>query len=240
MLLSLNALRGSTLRARDGQIGAVNDCYFDDERWTVRYLVVDTGWLARPVLISPIAITQVDSVNRMIDVDLTREVVRNSPSLDEHPPVSRQYEQRYSTYYGYPPYWIGPGNWGIAAYPRGLARRPAPPSAEDAEAAARPIQTADAHIRSAREVSGYHIEATDGEVGHVDDFLADADLWVVRSLRVDTSNFIGGKAVLLPREAVETVSWREKRIKVALSKDGVYNSPEYDPRLLEREAHGVR
>jgi hypothetical protein len=175
----------------------------------------------------------------MIDVDLTRDVVRNSPSIDEHPPVSRQYEQRYGTYYGYPPYWIGPGAWGVAAYPRALAGRQVP-SAEEAEAAARPMQDGDSHIRSIREVTGYHINATDGEIGHVDDFLADADLWVIRSLRVDTSNFIGGKTVLLPQEAVANVSWRDRWINVAWSKDRVHNSPEYDPRLLEREEHGVR
>src|SRR4029077_12873986 len=77
MLISIKDPAGFHLAATDGSIGEVQDCYFDDVHWTVRYLVVDTGgWLSgRKVLISPMAVREIDAAGRRVIVALTREQV---------------------------------------------------------------------------------------------------------------------------------------------------------------------
>lgn len=235
MLRSMNDLKGFSLRATDGEIGRVDEFYFDDEKWTVRYVVVDTsGWMGRRVLISPVSFTRTDWKAAAMDVSLTRDRIRNSPDADFHRPISRQYERGYFDYYGYAPYWIGPGYWGPGVYPAALASAGAA-QAERAAAAATLQDTPDSHLRSSKEVTGYHIQATDGEIGHVDDFLVDDESWSIRYLRVDTSNWIGGRAVLVPHHALKTVSWKDSLVSVNLTKEQVKNSPAYDPARLNRD-----
>src|SRR5438105_4575007 len=110
MLQTINNLRKFTLRATDGPIGSVKDCYFDDEHWTVRYLVVHTGaWLmGRDVLISPIAVRRANNEEKYLEVDLSKERVEKSPSIDTAKPISRRHEREYFQYYGWPYYWGGP------------------------------------------------------------------------------------------------------------------------------------
>src|SRR4249920_3332530 len=175
MLRSATYLQGFTLRAMDGEIGTVDQFYFDDETWAIRYLVVNTGsWLAgRLVLISPIAVGQTDWESKQLEVALTKRQVEGSPDIDTHKPVSRQHEAEYLGYYGYPFYWEGPYLWGSMTSPAGLAVQ----SSVVAEASASRAETEseDSHLRSTKEVTGYHIEATDGEIGHVENFIVDHD-----------------------------------------------------------------
>ncbi len=83
MLRTAGNLKGVTIEAMDGDIGSVQDLYFDDQTWTVRYVVVDTGtWLpGRQVLISPFAFQVVQGASRL-RTSLTKEQVRDSPSID--------------------------------------------------------------------------------------------------------------------------------------------------------------
>jgi hypothetical protein len=219
----MQALEGFRVHATDGEVGTVRDFFFDDHRWTVRYIVVETGaWLGRRVLISPISFTRLDWKARTMDVALTMEQVRNSPPVNFAEPISRQFERSYSLYYGYSPYWAGFGYWGGGPTPgtlavgAGEAQRIEPP---DIDAAG------ESHLRSSRDVTGYHIQASDGGIGHVDDFLVDDERWSIEYLRVDTSNWIGGKSVVLPHQAVKAVSWREQKIHVGMTKDQVRHSP---------------
>src|SRR5271166_7199683 len=101
MLRSIKQLYGEKLRASDGEIGHVNDFYFDDQKWVVRYAVVDTGsWLSgRQVLIAPHAFGNLDQHRSLLLVNLTRQQIEYSPSIESHKPVSRQYEEEYSRYY---------------------------------------------------------------------------------------------------------------------------------------------
>ena len=112
-----------TIRATDGELGTVDELYFDDETWAIRYLTVETGgWLGgRQVLISPISVAHTDWQAQRLDVALTKKQVENSPDINTHQPVSRQHEAAYLGYYGYPYYWGGPYLWGPAFYPAGLA-----------------------------------------------------------------------------------------------------------------------
>lgn len=120
---SLRTLIGSTLIARDGEIGEIKDAYFDDERWTIRHLVVHTGgWLTgRSVLLSPIAVKEIlRGERRAVIVNLTREQVERAPDVDTARPVSRQMEQKLHDHYQWPYYWSGSEAWGIAPYPAAL------------------------------------------------------------------------------------------------------------------------
>ena len=119
MLANTTHLKGLVIRATDGEIGTVDQLYFDDESWAIRYLTVKTGsWLEdREVLISPFSVTNVDWPAKRLDVALTKKQVKDSPSIDTQRPVSRQYESEYLGYYSYPNYWSGSFLWGAGAYP---------------------------------------------------------------------------------------------------------------------------
>jgi hypothetical protein len=223
VLRSAKTLEGYTIAARDGEIGRVETLYFDDAMWTVRYFVVDTSrWLpGRRVLISPLSIEGVDDEEQQVGVRLTREQVENSPDIDTAKPISRQHELEYYRYYGFPYYWGGPEQLGMAPVPMAAP-------AEVAEAAAAE-PAGDPHLRSTAEVFDYAIHATDGEIGHVEDFLVDDEAWAVRYLIVDTGSWWPGKKVALAPQWIERVSWGDAAVHVNVPGDTIKNGPVYDP-----------
>jgi hypothetical protein len=226
MLSKAKSLKGYKLQAKDGEIGRVKEFYFDDNHWTVRYLVADTGnWLyGRQVLISPYAIKGVDRDTGVLSVDLTKQQIENSPSLDSDKPVSRQFEQDFYGYYSWPQYWGGPYMWGYSPYidrTRELWHNPAPFES-----------SWDPHLRSTHDVAKHHIQATDGEVGHVDDFLIETEVWAIRYLIVDTRNWLPGKKVLISPLWVDRVSWEESRVYLNLSSADIKSSPEFTQESL--------
>jgi PRC-barrel domain len=231
MLRAAGHLKGTSIGATDGDIGTVDDLYFDDLTWTIRYLVVDTGtWLpGRQVLISPRSVRSAPDADR-IPVALTKEQVKNSPSIDAEKPVERQHEEEYSQYYGYPYYWSGPYRWGATPYPG------EGPLNEPRATSAMPPSGGNPSIRSVRNVTGYYIEAADGDIGHVEDFLVDDREWAIRYMVADTRNWWPGKKVIISPEWINRVSWPDSRVYVDMSREGVKTAPEYDPdRPLERE-----
>lgn len=225
MLRSVNALKDYTIAAIDGDIGSVRTFYFDDERWTIRHLVVDTGgWLGdRRVLISPIGIGEADWSNHRLSVRLTRDQIEQSPGIDLDKPISRQYEVDYYNYYGWPLYWGGASAWGGMMYPHELAMSP-----RAGRTAVSDREHGDPHLRSTDKVIGYHIQAADGEIGHVDDFLVDEQTWQIRYMAVDTSNWWFGKKVLISSQWITGVSWDEQNVSVDLLKQVVKDSPSWD------------
>ena len=238
MLRSVSSMRSFTIHATDGDMGAVDECLFDDEQWTMRYLAVNTGdWLTgRLVLVSPIAFRAVDWDRQTFDVALTRQQVEQSPSLATDQPVSRQQEEEYARYYGYPYYWDGLGLWGAGMYPRMATMSAVNPTSGET-ATARP-PTDDLHLRSAREVTGYAIQARDGPLGHVEDFIVDDESWALRYMVVDTRNWWPGKHVLVPPQWIESVRWPQSSIVVDLLRETIKACAEYDPSTLLKS--GVR
>ena len=227
MLQRVGELELYTMGAKDGDIGKVDDVYFDDQSWTVRHLVVETGgWLtARSVLIPPRAVQQIDPEAHRLVTELTRQQVEQSPGLDSATPVSRQYERELYRYYGYPYYWGGPYLWGPIIYPT------APPPGTDAAEAQEAIDQApeDNRLRSARDVRGHGIQATDGQLGHVEDFLIDGETWAIRYLVVDPRNWWPGHHVVVPTEWITAVHWNESTVEVNVDKKDIRNAPAYDP-----------
>jgi hypothetical protein len=226
-MLTNKHLKDFAIRATDGELGTIDDIYFDDETWAIRYLIVDTGgWLGgRRVLISPISVVHTDWEAKRLDVALTKRQVEHSPEIDTHKPVSRQHEAGYFGYYGYPYYWGGPYLWGAAAYPAGLAT---PPTASTEAMAARiRRESTDSHLRSGEAVTGYNIEAADGEIGHVDGFVVDDEAWAIRYIEVATRNWWPGKKVLVSPAWLERVSWTTSKVYVGLSREAIKDAPEY-------------
>lgn len=222
MLFKTKTLEGHKLHSLDGEIGKVSDFYFDDQYWTIRYLVADTGgWLpGRQVLISPYALGEVIKKDHRISVNLTKKQIEDSPSLSSDKPVSHQFELAYSGYYGWPSYWGGPTTWGT--YPT-VVRDPGLWSGLSPS----PKEAGDAHLRSINEVTQYHIHATDGEIGHVEDFIVDDETWTIRFLVINTRNWWPGKKVLVSPLWIERVSWGESQVFVNLTREAIKASPEY-------------
>jgi len=240
MLRSIHDLDDYAIDATDGSIGHVKDFYFDDQAWVIRYLVVEAGsWLSsREVLISPIAIGTPTWTDNRLPVTLTKEQVKNSPAIDTQKPVSRQHEIRYLGYYGYPFYWGGAGLWGDGAYPGMMMGYPgfipAPgtgqPEARSVRARAEAAQHRDddPHLRSCKAVMAFHIQATDGGIGHVQDLLVDEETWAVRYIVVDTSNWWFGHKVIIAPQWIDDVSWSEATVSVNVTQQAVKDAPLYD------------
>ena len=177
MLHLAQKIAGVTVSGTDGEIGTLEDFYFEEAGWNVRYLLVDTGsWFdGKRVLLSPSAV-QGDWGLTGVQVNLSRDDVRNSPALaDEATP-----------------------------------------------------DIADERLDSVKTTSGYHIRARNGEIGHVDDFLIGQDSWRIRYLLVDTSNWIGGRSVIVSSDAVERVDKEDNQIYVAADRDAIKNAPELE------------
>jgi sporulation protein YlmC with PRC-barrel domain len=228
MLQSIKQLYGNKLGASDGEIGHVKDCYFDDQNWAVRYVVADTGsWLAgRQVLISPHAFPE-GFRGKLLRVNLTRKQIENSPSIESHKPLSRQYEEEYYRYYGWPYYWQGDGLWGMSGFP--ILELPAKPlPSEPATASGPRPKRADAHLRSTQAVKGYHIQASDGIIGHVCDFMMDDKSWAIGQLVIKTGHRLSGKEVLIPTKDVDRISYEESTVFVSLTMEAVEQSPAPD------------
>jgi uncharacterized protein YrrD len=172
MLHLAQKVAGVTVSGTDGEIGTLEDFYFEEAGWNVRYLLVDTGsWFnGKRVLLPPSAV-QGDWGRTGVRVNLSRDEVRNSAALDDE------------------------------------------------------ADAADAHLDSVKQTSGYHIHARNGEIGHVDDFLIGQDSWRIRYLLVDTSNWIGGRSVIVSSEAVERVDKADNQIYVAADRDAIENAP---------------
>jgi hypothetical protein len=236
MLRDTSELKGLAIRATDGELGTVKEFYFDDSSWAIRYLTVESGgWLSgKEVLISPYSILGTDWDKREVDVALTKKQVENSPSVDTHLPVSRQHEVAYLGYYGYPYYWDGPYLWGPGYFPSGLAF-PTIASLEN-RTGKRQKESNDTHLRSTNEVAGYHIEAADGDIGHVQGFILDEEAWAIRYVVISTTNWWPGKKVLVSPAWMKKVSWGESKLYTGLTREAIKGAPEYiESRKISRE-----
>jgi hypothetical protein len=228
MLKTLQSLRDFTLSAIDGEIGAVRDVFFDQEFWTVRYLVVNTSsWLlGRNVLLVPRSLGELDNFHRTISVDLTRQQVKDSPDVDTDQPISRIEEIKYHRYLGYPFYWGGIAGPLPAAIP--AVPEPQFPAQEDV-----PSKTEETHLRSAKDLEGYTVDASDGEIGHVDELLITPGNWRIAYLVLKTKNWLPGKSVIVPTQAFTRVDWIDRSIGVTLSREEVKAAPEFEMTRLE-------
>jgi uncharacterized protein YrrD len=236
MLRSVKELYNYVLKAEDGEIGRCKDFLFDDEHWTVRYMVANTGkWLPRrKVLISPISLDKPDWNSSLFPVRLTKKMIEDAPDLDEDAPVSRQYEISWGQHYRWPYYWGGSYAWGAVPYPGPLYNERIEEN-ENIEADA-----GDDHLRSAREVTGYSIQAPDDEIGHVEDFIIDDQTWTILYMIVDTRNWLPGRKVLIAPVWINSIDWKERKVSVDLTTEQIKESPEYNPSVPVNREYELR
>ena len=238
MLRGVKSLKGDAIHATDGLIGKVDEVLFDDAHWTVRYVVVDTGgWLlGRKVLIAPSALGALDWDNHVLNVNITRSQVEHSPDVAANPPVSRQWESEYHDYYGWPYYWSGIGMSSSMPYPGVVFAnlsggsmvfgQPEHPDDKELDAVR---DRRDVHLRSSREITGYAIVASDGNLGHVTDFIVDDQTWKICYIAVDTADWWQGKIVLLPPNWIAQAIFPDRTVMVGVTRDQVRNGPEWEP-----------
>lgn len=230
MKRNAKSLAGFSIGATDGEIGKLDEFYFDDETWTVRYLVVNTGnWLfGRKVLISPAALKTPDWEHKVFPVNLTKNQVEHSPDIDTERTVSRQQEIDLHSHYGWP--YLGAGGAGFYG---GLGMSgmidSRVPFDESISTTTDTDKPANPHLRSTTEVNGYRIHATDGEIGDVEDFIIDDQNWRIDFLVVDTGHWFPGKKVLVSPKWITQVKWEENAVYVDITVNAVKNSPEYHP-----------
>ncbi len=242
-LFSARELGKCNIEASDGKIGSVDDLFFDDEYWTIRYVVVDTGsWLrpGRRVLVSPHSIEDLNVEERLLKLRLSKQSIENGPEVDADKPVSRRMEEKLARYYNWPLYWL-PGSLGLVMMPETAA------GDEQAAKARREADTGtpagDPNLRSVNEVSGYRIDAKDGDVGKVHDLVISDDHWLIPYVVVDTGTWLPGRKVLISPRWAENIDWTERAFEVGLTKRRIETSPEFDTirtmeRSYEEKLHG--
>jgi uncharacterized protein YrrD len=238
MLPSINDLRGMSIHATDGDLGKADDFYFDDQDWTIRYVVADVGsWLERhKVLISPISIPTIAPDLKRFMTSLTREQIKDSPDWDSDKPISRQYEALFADYYLYPYYWSRMPIWGYAPSTAGTGTMAGAQTPSKEEIADIKAEIAQSHLRSARAVSGYAIEAGDGEIGTVHDFIVDERSWQIHYLVIDTGKWLPGRKVLLSPRWIDSIDWARSKVTTQLARETIKNAPGYDnPSAISRE-----
>jgi sporulation protein YlmC with PRC-barrel domain len=163
---------GTAVQASDGEVGTVQDLYFDNQQWRVKYLAVKTASGApNDVVLVPPSAVRAPWNTAAVPVTLTRdEVSRISPDV--------------------------------------------PPS--------------DRHLMSSSDLNGFHIQATDGEIGHVDDVLVDEDDWNIRYVVLDTSNWIGGRSVVVSPRVLKGVDQPDRIVHLDVAREDVRRSPDLD------------
>ena len=208
-----------------------------------RYLIVETGsWLSsRKVLISPLSVRHPDRLKQTLSLSISQAQVKDSPDVDTDKPVSRQNEEQYLGYYGYANYWGGAGFWGEGIYPYGMALGYTEEGVDwkarqqEIEAGLRAERVRhrndDPHLRSCAAVTGYHLRAIDGEIGHVAGYLIDDETWAIRYIIIDTSNWWLGHKVLIAPQWITDVLWSDRTVSVNLSLALIKSAPAYDPNL---------
>lgn len=248
MLFAASDLRKLTVQAEDGPIGTVADLLFNDQSWRLRWLVTETGgWLSgRQVLMHPSAAGLPDVEGGLLPVNLSRQQVKASPDIATDQPVSRQMEASLYGHYGWDPLWdvgylggSGIGGLGLNSIGAGM---PLAGFGAATERLTMPADTpaqenGDPHLRSAAAITGYHVQATDGPIGHVSDLLVETADWSIRYLIIDTKNWWPGKHVLFSPRGVTSIEWASHDVSVSATQGEVKESPAWDPAVLTDETY---
>jgi PRC-barrel domain protein len=242
MLFAVSGLEGCPVRASDGgDVGTVKDFLFDDRTWKISWMAVGAGhWLPgrraliHPSAIAPLTLPPKPRLPMMspgealeLTVNLTKDEIEAGPHLGEDEPVTRDMEALLYDYYGWDPYW-GATHFGGAVLPNAEARIVADAVRRDTQTETPPVDGGD-HLRSVVEFKGYYVHALDGDIGHVENLLADDANWEIRYLVIATRNWWPGKVVQLSPYAVKDIDWFGEHINMNVTRDQVRSAPAWDP-----------
>ena len=213
MFIVAKHIYGTALEGSDGRVGTLYDLLFDDQSWKLRHLVVSTGRWFRglQVLVDPEVIERTDWPERHLQVRLTREQARQSPNADADLPVARrQILEAVTQALVSEAYWAK-----------------IPDLSSEFEG--------DPHLHSTKMLTGLHIHCTDGQLGHVEDFVIDDETWRVADLVVDTRNWWPGKRVLVEPTLVKSIDWDDRGIRLTRSREQIEHWPAYKGKLPTEE-----
>ena len=231
MLTPLLDWRGYCLRAIDKDLGSVEDFYFDDRTWTVRYLVADTGnWLpGRKVLIGPETVQSISPEDEAISVNLTSRAVEDSPGIETNLPFSLQKERELRLFFEWREYWndevfIQPAAaGGMIPEPKADARPSTAVMDPQVGSQTNP------YLRSANEVEGYTMRASDEDLGEVSGFIVQNETWRIRYLILETGNWLIGKKFLFSPRWVSGIDWSHRIVNLEITRKIFEGAPVYTP-----------
>lgn len=240
MLKTMQDLKGYKIEATDGEVGYVEEIYFDETSWDVRYIIAAVGgWFSRQyVLLSPASVMSVDNSVQTIVTRLSKEQIKSSPDIDTHKPISREIEEAIHAHYQWQPYWIASSMGTVSAEPHLSAVTPPTPVAYPHFSESDEVQNEiRSTLRSSSEVAGYNIKAKDGAIGHVETFYIDTAHWKVRYIIVDTRNWLPGKHVIVSPAWVTGINWSESTMTLSLPQEAIEGSPEYNPQEAVKRSY---
>jgi hypothetical protein len=247
MLFAVSGLMGCPVEARDGEVGAVKDFLFDDETWKIRWMAVDARHslsgrrlFIHPSAIAPLTLPPKPKIPMMsssetlsLSVNLTRDQIGAGPHARANEPVTRDMEALLYDYYGWDPYW-GASHFGAPVLPNAESEIVGDAARREADAKTRPLDGAD-HLHSVAEFKGYYVHAQDGDIGHVENLLADDANWEVRYLVIATRNWWPGKVVQLSPYAVKDIDWFAEHVNMNVTRERVRSAPAWDPLKMADE-----
>lgn len=239
---STSGLIGGKIESVDEEVcGKCRDFLFDDENWTIRYIVADTGsFLDRhEVLLSPFVFSNPEfgAYESRLPTVLNKDWIEASPRLETDAPVSQQFEEELARHFNYPLYWSGAGLWGLSPYP--TSEVPSPDEMIRHEHEMEEIR--ESRLRSCDEITSYRVFAGDEEIGKVDDFIVETKPWRIRYFVVDTGNWMRGRRVTLSPDWVDAISWTERVVRMDdFVRSVVEEAPTFDPATgINRDYEGA-
>lgn len=229
MQRNIKSLTGYSMEATDGDIGKVDEFYFEDTTWVIRYLILKTGnwFLYRQVLISPQAIIKTEAGPEIFAVNLNKEQIRTSPDIDTDKPVSQQQDIQLYGHYAWQRY--GGGGFYAGGSAAVMDNNPIIDEKITKEADPKDKRSDDdIHLRSTETIIGYAVHASDGDFGHVSDFIFDDANWQIIYVVVDSHNWFGGKKFLIETGTIKEIQWENSKVIVNISQEAIKDCPVFD------------
>lgn len=223
MLITVQQILQQPVYGAHEALGDLVDLLLDSYTWNVRFGVVEVGaWLAsRPVLIDAprLAQAQWNETEHALRLPLSRSEIRACPPLESLTGARPPREAGLVEHFVWGSHWR-----------EHLTSQPAPVGVDAVPTPASPAEQRERDLYAARQLIGYRLEAVDGEVGALQDFLLDLDHWVVRYFIVELDTFLGGRRRLISPGAAEAIHPSDRLLRVHFSAAEIEAAPEYDPR----------
>jgi hypothetical protein len=189
-------------------------------------LVANSGtWLAeRLVLLSPHAFLSppfgaMHGLHDVFRVNLTRQQIENSPPISTHRPVSRQRLEEFHRYHGWPWFWAAGAASGIAGYPVVL-----PPPDQESGHQQRSVPPDDLHLRSTKAITGYRVDAADGDVGHLRAFIVNDASWKIEHLIVEAGHWFNASKLRILPSNIDRISFEDATVYLKPLKEHLLSS----------------
>lgn len=209
MLAFVSELRECRIEALDGEMGKVQDLFFDDRHWAVRYVLIDTGKIlpGKKVMLSPASFDNLDIEEKRLHVHYDKEKIRKSPDVSETVSMTNEHETQLADYYGWSKYWLDNMMWGIGGSP--IAEKIEEMHPPNLNREVDLPTSAEYSLRSAREAKGVRVHANDGRLGEVMDAIFDTRNWAVQSLVVKITHQPELGLMLLSPNELSGAEWTE-------------------------------